>query len=48
MLMTEGRWKILAVKVNVIVTCAAHLFFAEWNVSGFLSHFSGGCETQPL
>lgn len=36
MLMTGGRWKILAVKVNVIVTLAAHLFFEEWNISGFL------------
>lgn len=25
-LMIEGRWKILAVKVNVVVTLAAHLF----------------------
>ena len=40
MLMTEGRWKMLAVMVSVTVTLAAHLFFEEWNVSGFFKFIS--------
>lgn len=40
MLMTESKWKILAVKVNITVTLAAHLFFEELNVSGFLKVIS--------
>lgn len=40
MLMTEGRWKIIAGKVNVVVTHTAHLFFEEWNVLGLLKVIS--------
>lgn len=40
MLMTEGRWKIIAGKVNVIVTHTAHLLFEEWNVLGVLKVIS--------
>lgn len=40
MLMADGRWKIVAGKVNVIVTHTAHLFFEEWNVLGVLKVIS--------